>query len=408
MKPTPPVHGVDPLFLVLAGLAATSTLALAASARFPEVLLDVPSISVLGTRPVLGVAGLLGLAACGLLVPRLSRAHGPLVRRLSWAGGGLLAASALLSLLGTAVVARTAFWCAAGAPLVLAAWTIAMTRELGRGRAAGVLGAAGLVLMTARSALWGVNLTRPVVDGFWVASAMLTVLALLFFPLWLLWLVRMGLRPSRPGVFRRAGAGLAAVAVTLTHAGVVIVTTPTPETEEVPAVPSPGSAAFYLLMLALSGRIAPASDMAGLIEQRKNERFTKPENPPGATLEHVDANGVPADWICAPGVSADRAVLYLHGGGFVMPVSNGHRRFSVTLSRELDACVLLPNYRTAPEHPFPAPVEDTVHAFEYLLSKGVPARRIVILGDSCGGTFALSAALMLRESGKSTGSSRRH
>lgn len=167
-----------------------------------------------------------------------------------------------------------------------------------------------------------------------------------------------------------------------------------------PPVPSPGGAAFYVFMLALSGQITPAYDMASLIELRKNDRYAEPETPPGATLEHVDANGVPADWICAPGASADRAVLYLHGGGFVMPVSNGHRRFSVTLSRELDACVLLPNYRTAPEDPFPAPVEDSVHAFEYLRSIGVPAKRIVILGDSCGGTFALSAALMLRESGK--------
>jgi acetyl esterase/lipase len=196
------------------------------------------------------------------------------------------------------------------------------------------------------------------------------------------------------------GAVLAAVAVVLTHAGVTTVTTPVPQAEGVPTVPSPGGAAFYVLMLGLAGQISSAKDLATLREMRQNERYTTPEDPSGATLTHVDANGVPADWICAPGASTDRAVLYLHGGGFVMPVSNGHRQFSATLSRELDACVLLPNYRVAPENPFPAPVDDTVHAYQYLRQRGVAAKRIVVLGDSCGGTFALAAALRLRDAGE--------
>lgn len=248
--------------------------------------------------------------------------------------------------------------------------------------------------------MWAVNAARPVVDGYWVASAFLTVLALLFFPLWLLWLVRMGLPPARPGLLRRAGAGLVGFAVVVTHAGVVTVATPVPETEDVPSVPSPGGAAFYTLMLAIAGQISPAADLPTVREMRQNERYTKPANPPGATTTRVDANGVPADWICASG-NRDAAVLYLHGGGFVMPVSNGHREFAVVLSRLLNACVLLPDYRTAPEHPFPAPVDDTVHAYEYLRQQGIAAKRIVVLGDSCGGTFALAAALRLRDAGES-------
>jgi acetyl esterase/lipase len=390
---------VNRLFLLLAGFAAASTLLLAASLRFPEVLLDPPSIgaALAGAHPVLAAAGLLGLFVCGLLVVLLSR--GTKVYRLGLAGGLCLAVSAVatpLSLWGNGFLAALAFWTATAAPLVLVPWTIAMARD----RVAGVLGAAGLLLVTARSVLWAVNAARPAVDGYWVASAFLTVLALLGFPLWLFWLVRMGLRPSRPGLVRRFGAGLAGFALVVTHASVVTVTTPTPDSDDVPAVPSAGGSAFYLMMLAISGTISAAPDVATMREQRADERYAKPENPPGATLEHVDANGVPADWICAPGVPADRAVLYLHGGGFIMPVSNGHRRFSVTLSRALDACVLLPNYRTAPEHPFPAPVEDTVHAYQYLRRQGIAAKRIVMLGDSCGGTFTLSAALMLRAAGE--------
>jgi acetyl esterase/lipase len=387
---------VTPLFLLLAGFAAASTLLLSASLRFPEVLLDSPPV---GAHPILATAGLLGLFVCGLLVPIVSRDRGQRVRRLGSAGGLCLMASAVatpMSLWGNDFLARLAFWSVTAASLVLVPWTIALARE----RLAGVLGAVGLLLVAARSVLWAVNTTRPVVDGYWVASAILTVLALLGFPLWLFWLVRMGLRPSRPGLVRRTGVGLAGFALVVTHAAVVTVTTPMPESDGVPAVPSAGGSAYYVMMLALSGKISAAPDVATMREHRGAERYAEPANPPGATLEHVDANGVPADWICAPGASTDRAVLYLHGGGFVMPVSNGHRRFSVTLSRNLDACVLLPNYRTAPEHPFPAPVEDTVHAYEYLRQQGIAAKRIVMLGDSCGGTFTFSAALMLRDAGE--------
>jgi acetyl esterase/lipase len=389
-------------FLLLAGFSAVSTLLLAAALRFPEVLLDPPSIgsALAGQNSVLAVIGLLGLLVCGVLVVRISQGRGRWVTRLGWAGGGLLTATAVVTPLSLWVnVSWIAFWCVTLAAAVLAAWTIAIAREVGRGLVAAILGAVGLVLFVVRSVVWVVNLARPVVDGFWVASAVVSVLTLLFLPLWMLWSLRMGLRPSRRGVLRRVGAGLAAVGVAVAYAGATVGTTPTPSSDDVPAVPSSGAAAFYVLMLAISGQISPAADLATLREMRQNDRYTKPEPPAGATMTHVDADGVPADWICAPGVPADRAVLYLHGGGFVMPVSNGHRQHAATLSRALDACVLLPDYRLAPEHPFPAPVDDTVHAYEYLRGQGIAAKRIVMLGDSCGGTFTLAAALKLRDAG---------
>jgi acetyl esterase/lipase len=382
---------------LLAGLAAASTLALSASLRFPEVLLDAPPVGAALTRdhPVLAVAGLLGLLACGLLVPAVSRGHRRLVRVLGWAGGlclalGALATLVLLPLWGNEILPAVAFWSVTAAPLVLAAWTVAR----GRGRVAGVLAAVGLLLVTARSVLWVVNTSRPVVDGFHVAAAILTVLALLGFPAWLCWLILSQVDG------RRRLAALGAVVAVLAHAGVTIVATPTPDTDDVPAVPSASGAAFYLLALGLFGTVSPPLDLASLREQRRDERYAKPETPAGATLTRVDANGVAAERICAPDAARDRAVLYLHGGGFVLPVSNGHRGFAATLSRTTGACVLLPHYRTAPEHPFPAPVEDTVHAYRWLRQQGIPASRIVLLGDSCGGTFAFSATLMLRDAGE--------
>lgn len=373
----------------LAATAGLSTLALSASLSFPGVLLDRPSVgaALAEADPVVAVAGLVGLLVCGLLVPTVGTA-----RILGWTGGLCLSASALLTLVlmlsWRTGIAQVAFWLFTVALLVLAAWTVATAKR----RVTGILAALALLLTVARSILWAVNAQLPALDGFYVAAAILTVLALLGFPLWLCWLA---LRDRG-----RLMKGIAGVAVVLVYAATVTVTTPTPETDDVPAVPSTGAAAFYVLMLGISGQISPAADMATLREQRKNERYAHPKNPTGGTRELVDANGVEAERICAPNARRDHAVLYLHGGGFVMPLSNGHRQFAVTLSTTLRACVLLPNYRTAPEHPFPAPVDDTVHAYEYLRQQGVPAKKIVILGDSCGGTFALSAALMLRDAGK--------
>lgn len=165
----------------------------AAALRVPEVLLDRPSIgaALAGQNAVLAVVGLLGLLGCGVLVCLLSRGGRPIVRRLGFVGGGLLVTGAMLAPVllwgnGFVLIARLVFGCVTLAALVLAAWTVAMSRELGRGRAAGMLGAAGLVLLVVRSLVWLVNLTRPVVDGYWVAAAVVTVLAVLFFPLWML------------------------------------------------------------------------------------------------------------------------------------------------------------------------------------------------------------------------------
>lgn len=397
------------LFLALAGLATASTLLLSAALRFPEVLLDPPSIgaALVAAHPVAAVVGLLGLFACGLLILALSRARRRFGRWSGWLGGFCLIAGALATMVlvpswdsgRPSLLAGGAFWCMTVGSAVLAAWTVAVARELGRGRVVGMLGAAGLLLVTARSVLWVVNTARPAVDGYWVASSVLTVLALLGFPLWLYWLVRMGTRPVRPGPVRRLGIGGLGFAVVLAHAAAVTVATPTPVTDDLPGVPSPGGAAMSVLMLGLAGRLALPTDVASLRAQREEERYAEPIAPDGVALARVDANGVVSERICAPGAAVDRAVLYLHGGGFVLPVSNGHREFAATLSRMTGACVLLPHYRNAPDHPFPAPVEDVVRAYRWLREQGIAARRIVLLGDSCGGTFALSAALVLRDAG---------
>jgi epsilon-lactone hydrolase len=124
-------------------------------------------------------------------------------------------------------------------------------------------------------------------------------------------------------------------------------------------------------------------------------KFPMPED---IEVEEVDAGGVPALWVSAPGVSSDRTLIHFHSGGYVMGSPHGYREFAYRLSRAADARVLLPDYRLAPEFPYPAPLEDGVSAFRWLASQ-VPAAQIVAVGDSAGGGMNLAVLLSLRDAG---------
>jgi acetyl esterase/lipase len=135
--------------------------------------------------------------------------------------------------------------------------------------------------------------------------------------------------------------------------------------------------------------IRSAPDLHGApIEQRRAAHeaasaiFPVPDD---VKREPADAGGVPAEWIAAPGADAERVIYYLHGGGYVMGSINSHRHMISRLSRASGARALAIDYRLAPEHPFPAAVEDATSAYRWLLSTGVNPARIVIAGDSAGG-----------------------
>ena len=115
------------------------------------------------------------------------------------------------------------------------------------------------------------------------------------------------------------------------------------------------------------------------------------------TCEPVTAGGVPAEWIVAPGAAQDRVILYLHGGGYVMGSINTHRAMIARLSRAAQAKALALDYRLAPEHPFPAAVEDATAAYRWLLAQGYKPGKIVISGDSAGGGLTLATLLALRD-----------
>jgi acetyl esterase/lipase len=113
----------------------------------------------------------------------------------------------------------------------------------------------------------------------------------------------------------------------------------------------------------------------------------------------VDAAGVPAEWIEAPGGSHTRAVLYLHGGGYVIGSIATHRELCGRIGRAAGARVLAIDYRLAPEHPFPAAVDDAVAAYGWLLQQGLAPEGIAIAGDSAGGGLTAATLVALRDRG---------
>jgi epsilon-lactone hydrolase len=113
--------------------------------------------------------------------------------------------------------------------------------------------------------------------------------------------------------------------------------------------------------------------------------------------EPVTANGVPAEWITAPGTDTGRNVLYLHGGGYTIGSIKTHRCLAGWISRAAKARVLIIDYRLAPEHPFPAAVEDSVAAYRFMLDSGVKPSRASIAGDSAGGGLTVAALLAIRD-----------
>jgi len=128
------------------------------------------------------------------------------------------------------------------------------------------------------------------------------------------------------------------------------------------------------------------------------ERFV-PDFPPGTQTVAVNADGVKADRITSPAGQQDRHILFLHGGGFVAGSPALYRGVTWRIAAAAQACVLAIDYRLAPEHPFPAALEDAVTAYRWLLTDGADPRRIAVIGDSVGGGLTFSLLVKLRDQG---------
>jgi len=113
----------------------------------------------------------------------------------------------------------------------------------------------------------------------------------------------------------------------------------------------------------------------------------------------LDAGGVRCEWMTPPNAPTDAVLLYLHGGGGVLGLYNSSRKMIGHIAMACNLRTLIPDYRLAPEHPFPAGMNDCVSAYLWLLSEGFEPHRIVIAGDSIGGYLTICTLLVLRGEG---------
>ena len=115
--------------------------------------------------------------------------------------------------------------------------------------------------------------------------------------------------------------------------------------------------------------------------------------PEGVSRRDETVDGIPAAWLIPDGADDDRVILYLHGGAFVIGSIESHWKMVARIARAAGCRALLPDYRLAPENPYPAAFEDCLAAYRWLLAQGYPSEKIVIAGDSAGGS--LTACVLL-------------
>ena len=119
----------------------------------------------------------------------------------------------------------------------------------------------------------------------------------------------------------------------------------------------------------------------------------------GVSAESGQLAGIDVDWLRPKGARADKILLYLHGGAYILGSRRTHRQLVSHMAREAGITAVLPEYRLAPEYPFPAGIDDAVAVYRALLESGYSPQDIVISGDSAGGGLTMATLLSLRHAG---------
>jgi monoterpene epsilon-lactone hydrolase len=147
---------------------------------------------------------------------------------------------------------------------------------------------------------------------------------------------------------------------------------------------------------------ADKARFAGDLDQIRRgfeEMLTQFPPAPGVEFKEETVGGIPAVWCIPSDAVKGRTLLYLHGGGYVVGSANAYRLFVSHLATRLKARVLVPEYRLAPENPFPAAFEDAVAAYRWLLNQGIAPQSLAIAGDSCGGGLTIATLATARDAG---------
>ncbi|HUC19229.1 MAG TPA: alpha/beta hydrolase [Acetobacteraceae bacterium] len=159
----------------------------------------------------------------------------------------------------------------------------------------------------------------------------------------------------------------------------------------------------------IRARLAASPRPAGLAERRARLDALGAQYalPPDLRVEPVPAAGIPldapvgapAEWTATEAADPSRVILFLHGGGYISGSLASHRHMIAEAGRQARARTLALHYRLAPEHPFPAALEDSLAAYRFLLASGFAPARIALAGESAGGGLALATLISLRDAG---------
>ncbi len=419
-----PLLGLALLFGVSAGL-------LQAVLGYPEILIESNryAFQAFNQAKAPALVGMIGLLLCGGLLwvisgriePRFEPSTGRQVLLAGRAAGAVWVLSALDWLVLAAfwnaetpdiiflVFSRLALlFYGIAAPLLLAFWTLRLSREHTLYLRLGWLAALGLALAFACSLVWLLNSLLPVDAGYYGTAGMLRELSMVGSAVWLAWLSLVGLRllgekrnndlqPERSRLLRWAGKLgliLLALVIILAFSFFNLFAHPVPRTDAVPAEPSLSGTMLYQIIWIYEKLFNPVTSVVQLRTQSTG--VLKPQLS-GISLQDISASGVPAKFLCPQRSSSDRAILYIHGGGFAVGLSDQHLNFSAELAKATGACVLLPEYRLAPEHPYPAGLQDCVTAYQWLTEQHYAPDHIVVMGESAGANLTLSLALYLRD-----------
>jgi len=126
--------------------------------------------------------------------------------------------------------------------------------------------------------------------------------------------------------------------------------------------------------------------------------FSRFDTPDGWSYEKFTVDGVKVELLDNPNAKTNRVVLHLHGGGYILPLDNGHRNLGMVQGVLADAAqVYLLDYRITPQNVYPAALEDTVKVYREILRQGVAPENIIVTGDSAGGNLALELSLYLKQ-----------
>jgi len=119
--------------------------------------------------------------------------------------------------------------------------------------------------------------------------------------------------------------------------------------------------------------------------------------PPGVQIAGGEINGVDIEWVIPEGATSDKAIVYIHGGGFTIGSVAMRRNVVIALAAATGCKAVSIGYRLAPENPFPAALEDCVNVYHGLLAQGIPAKGIILVGESAGGNLCLTTVLYLKD-----------